>query len=380
MRLTGSMTEIESRAAGYVWQLLRFANASPRSKSCFLHTLQNAGYVLAITESSRILIQIDTADKLEITDSKGLVIPPGNADAPSLVVLSNQSIEQTLFPGITDPSEPAGMTVGERWVVLDGLAFASPRFAKKYWSEVAFSRHCAKDLPIRVTENGCLLGIELLYGWEEEEEAQLRLIQIARVFGSSDMLPETAQDIESLAWSDFTRGLLGARPTLDNWSFANHLKSLAAPAAASVLVLGSYRVDSAIEEAATALRGLGYTPILLRDAPDLPFQTNTEKFLAGVMCSAFVVVVDTEPSGHLSELTHLLDLRLRPVLVLRHKMDPSSCFLEDRIKTDPLFRVAAMPAFSPQSIAGLTAWARTEMEQRVKDLNGINHWRSRASS
>ena len=368
------MNDLESRTRRYALQLLRFAQSVPRSDDCFVHTLQNAAYVVTVTDGSGLLIHVATEAKLEVGDGHGGVIPAGTPEAPRFVAIRG-SIERVMFPGVSRTDGPAGVTVGSRWMVMTGVAFASPQFAARHWSDAPFYRHCAEELPLRVTTTGDMLGVDLLYGWEDHEKPQSRLLEIVRIFGWSAMLPADDQGIEDLVWNDFSHGLPGRGVQQPAWSFAKFLKTLEAPANETVLLLGSYHTGESFDEAAAALRELGYSPFALRDAPDISFQTNTEKFLAGVMCSAFVVVVDTHPSGHFSELTHLLALRLRPVIVLRHQASPPSWFQEDRIRTDDLFRVVVEPRFSARSLAEHVQWARATMMDRVKTLNAVNHWR-----
>jgi hypothetical protein len=143
------MTDIEIRAQCYALQLIRFAQSAPKSEECFLHTLQNAAYLVMAADGTRILIQAATAAKLEIKDGHGTLLLPGTAESPRVVSIHG-SIEKVLFPGVQCSDDPAGITIITRWVVMDGLAFASPAFNKRYWSDERFYRHCAEDLPLRV--------------------------------------------------------------------------------------------------------------------------------------------------------------------------------------------------------------------------------------
>src|ERR1035437_9728200 len=158
-----AMTDLESRTRRYTLQLLRFAQSVPKSDECFVHTLQNAAYVLTVTDASGLLIHVATEAKLEVGDGHGAVIPAGTPEAPRFVAIRG-SIERVMFPGISITNGPAGMTIGSRWTVMKGVAFASPQFATRYWSDTPFYRHCAEELPLRVTATGDMLGIALLYG------------------------------------------------------------------------------------------------------------------------------------------------------------------------------------------------------------------------
>lgn len=373
-----TQTDAVNFARCYSRQLIRFAQSAPASNKCFLHTLQNTAYVVIAMDATNLLVHLATEDKLEVGDGRGGVLSPGTPEEPRELLLRG-SVEEALFPGIRiSPSSSAGITVNQRWLILEGLAFCNPAFAGRYWKNERFYRHCAEDLPLRVTPNGDVLGIDLLYGWEEYEAPRTRLLEVIRIFGSQCPLPNEDIGIEDLAWSDFAHGIPSGRktPRETDWSFGSFLKSLEAPASKTVLLLGSYQSPTALDEATNAFAELGYNPITLRDAPDLPFQTTDEKFLAGVICSAFVVIVDTVPSGHLSELTLLLNLRFRPVIILRQDASPASWFQEDRVQTDDLFRVVVEPSFTGRNLAEHAKWAQATVANRIKKINAVNRGRN----
>ena len=105
------MTDAESRARRYAWQLLRFAQSAPKSEECFLHTLQTAAYLAVVTDGTRLLIHAATQAKLDVEDGRGGVIPPGTPGSPCVVPIRG-SVEKVLFPGVRTSDGPAGITIG----------------------------------------------------------------------------------------------------------------------------------------------------------------------------------------------------------------------------------------------------------------------------
>jgi hypothetical protein len=72
----------------------------------------------------------------------------------------------------------------------------------------------------------------------------------------------------------------------------------------AVLVLGSYSDSGSarLEEIRHHLRGLGYDAVLLRDMPDQAAQIREQKLVTYGSLVRFVVMDDSERSGHLAEL------------------------------------------------------------------------------
>ena len=88
--------------------------------------------------------------------------------------------------------------------------------------------------------------------------------------------------------------------------------------------------------------------------------------MAGVLCSCFIIVLDSEASGHIAELRDLLHDRMRPVIILRHKQaKPSTAFLEDSIAIDDNVRVAEVSDISNIELLPHIEWAKDKVATRI---------------
>ena len=74
----------------------------------------------------------------------------------------------------------------------------------------------------------------------------------------------------------------------------------------AVLCLGSYSKSGLHElrKVFDSLAALGYEPVLLSEIPDREAQTLDQKLVMAASLSSFVVLVDSEKAGQLSELVH----------------------------------------------------------------------------
>lgn len=159
------------------------------------------------------------------------------------------------------------------------------------------------------------------------------------------------------------------------WSFTDFLKTLKEPIKHNVLLLGSHKSENDFMKLQSALKLLGYNGFLLKDSPDLPIQSNLEKLYAAIICSSFIIVVDKEASGHIAELSHLLSIRFRPVIILRNESYPSTSFLEDKLLTDDYFKIAIISDISADRLLPYIQWAKEKIEKQIVNFNKINYWR-----
>jgi hypothetical protein len=229
-------------------------------------------------------------------------------------------------------------------------------------------------IPFRVTGSGSLIALNLLHGFEERGERQEQVLEYVKVFSDAGIIPRTETAIRDLAFHDFLAAFTKSEE-LSSWSFSEFLAALAGPLERNVLLLGSYREPTDFERLKGVLSSFGYNGLLLRDAPDLPNQTNLEKLVTAIVLSRFVIVIDTQPSGHLAEVMQLLQMRFKPVIILRFGDKPSTWFVEDKIRTDDYFRVEVVPSISEQSLLPALSWAKAKTERQTAALNSINHWR-----
>ena len=300
--------------------------------------------------------------------SKGPLILPRSVD---------QSLETILFPDAPQDATPI-IVVDAKNASIVWVGFANSNYAAKYWRDTkwtALTRDADTVIPFRISPRGSFLGVGLRYGYKLAGERREQSIEFVKVFGSSALLPQTLSAVRDEAFKDFFVTISKPQEQGHSWSFSKFLRDFKEPLGNSVLLLGSYREESVYDQLKRVLSSFGYTGFMLSDSWDLEVQTNMEKLLAGVICSNFIIVVDDQPSGHIAELGKLLELRLRPTIIVRREGSPATHFLEDSIAMDDLFKVYDQSDLGPTALAPLISWARNKMRDRVLKLNEFNKWR-----
>lgn len=335
-------------------------------------------FVACKDPTGRLLIQVHSASAQSILTINDVEHRYQASMGPLIVSYStDRSLESTLFPNAPQDATPV-LNIDAIGVSMQWLGFANSEYAAKYWGDIdwtAIALDADAVIPFRIGPNASFLGVALLYGYEVGNERHEQSIEYVKAFGSSAMLPQTLSALRDEAFRDFFITITRPQETTPSWSFTDFLKGLKESVGNNVLLLGSYREESVYEQLKQVLSSFGYTGFMLRDALDLAVQTNTEKLIAGIMCSSFIMVVDDKPSGHIAEIGKLLDLRLRPTIVVRREARPSTHFLEDSLVMDDLFKVHDLSDLSPTALAPHIQWARGVMRHRERKLNDINRWR-----
>jgi len=311
-------------------------------------------------------------------------ISPVSRDLPYFLEKHNLSaIEKFMFQQ-DDRGNTVSINVNEKNFILDGLSFSNKEYNEKYWKNATFYRNCAGTIPFAVGPQGGILGLDLLWGSELNGKRQERLFEFVRIFGNKKMIPLSIKEIRDMAFRDFRHCVpkIGKEsvPKIgkeqDEFSFTNFIQNLSTPVDQNVLILGSYKNSkSKFEKLKIVLKELGYNGFLLSDSPDLPIQTNQEKLFAGIIYSSFVIVVEDEASGHIAELTTMLQFNFRPVIIIRSEDVPATHFLEDKILTNDFFKVASFKEITAVEILPFISWARKIITEQIKNLNSINKWR-----
>jgi len=305
----------------------------------------------------------------------GKTLSPISGGGPGFLIAQNlPSIAQVLFPQ-DDKRTSVSITIGNAHVVLDGLAFSSKEYNDKYWADAKFYRNCAGSIPFMVTSAGAILGLDLLWGTELGGQRQERRFEFIKMYGS-ETLPKETRQLQDDAFRDVGHVLPKLGKELDRWSFTDFLNKLRTPIETNVLLLGSYHSEEEFDKLKAALNLLGYNGFLLKDSPDLPIQSNLEKLYSAIICSYFIIVLDKKASGHIAELRDMLQLRFRPVIVIRDTEKPTTAFLEDRLLTDDYFRVAIIKDISSQALLPYIKWAKGIVDKQIRNFNAINNWRS----
>jgi hypothetical protein len=375
---------LEALAKAYYSALQDMVDAIPKD-SALPEWLRDPSFVIASSDvRGRTALQLFSRDKMPRLTVGNDEASPASETEPGFVIARRvEDLDNFLFPR-DDPESTPCMTIGSNTqtgqmnMALIGLAFSSKSYNDKYWANAKFYRNCGGNIPFTVKASGCLLGLNLLWGTEDQGERKEILFEFIKVFGSIRLVPRTKDAISDAVFRDLlgAAGILKPGIKTTEWSFSTFLRSIESSIESSVLLLGSYTTDERLEQLRDAMAPLGYHGFLLRDVPDVEMQTNEEKLVAGLICSRFVVVVDDSPSGHIAELSTLLKIRFRPVLIVRKSDSPSTAFLEDQIQGDDLFKVCRIESVCTQEIVPLIAWANKTLESRVKSLNRVNAWRN----
>jgi len=338
--------------------------------------LRNPSFVIACSDiGGRFAIDIISHDNIHNIIFKGNHLRHNSSEEPIFLIEQNlPSIAQMLFPQ-DDKGALVSITIDMPHVILNGMAFSSKKYNDKYWLNAKFYRKCAGSIPFIVTPTGSMLGLDLLWGAELEGQRQERIFEFVKIYGS-ETLPNGEQKIRDDAFCDIGCIIPKLGKELNGWSFSTFLNNLKTPIETNVLILGSYDSEADFVQLKSALKILGYNGFLLKDSPDLPIQSNLEKLFSGIICSCYIIVLDKKASGHIAELSHMLQFRFRPVIVLRDTNKPSTSFLEDKLFTDEYFRVAIMKDISPQLLLPHIKWARGIIDKQIKNFNALNYWRS----
>jgi hypothetical protein len=337
--------------------------------------LVDPGLAIAYSDPSRrhVLRLTSRAECSEIEVAGDVLSVEGYTSFRPVGLMGDVSIERFLFPNVEDHDKPI-FHFSDCDLALRNLAFSETSYAEKYWRGAPYTVFMGGKIPFRVTGSGSLIALNLLHGFEERGERQEQVLEYVKVFSDAGIIPRTETAIRDLAFHDFLAAFTKSEE-LSSWSFSEFLAALAGPLERNVLLLGSYREPTDFERLKGVLSSFGYNGLLLRDAPDLPNQTNLEKLVTAIVLSRFVIVIDTQPSGHLAEVMQLLQMRFKPVIILRFGDKPSTWFVEDKIRTDDYFRVEVVPSISEQSLLPALSWAKAKTERQTAALNSINHWR-----
>lgn len=287
-------------------------------------------------------------------------------------------VERELFPYIPEGPLKPTIKVSKPNIAFHNFCFCTPEYKKKYWQKIKYPMLGGdSNVPFDVTHDGLLIGMNLLHGLEVDGKRNEKYIEFVLIFGNSNLIPRDNAGVRDIAFAAFSTIVTGKKDK-QQWSFTEFLNSLKAPVEQNVLLLGSYtseQDEKDFEKLKSCLASFRHNGFMLKDARDLAIQSNDEKLFAAIMCSCFIIVLDTQPSGHLVELQELLTKRFRPVIIIRHKAEPSTAFLEDKILTDNYFRVAVMSEISETELLPHIKWAKEKVRTQIDRYNKINSWR-----
>lgn len=339
--------------------------------------LSDVSFIIACSDKKgKVSLELVSRKNFDRITINGNEARPQSKSEPGLILSHNiPSLTDFLFDQ-DDKSKTVSMNIEVAYFVLEGFAFSNKEYNEKYWKDAKFVRNCAGSIPFDVGANGSMNAIDILWGYELGGYRQERLFNFLKLYGSKKLIPNTQREIQDEAFRDFWLVSPEKCKVEPTWSFTDFLSDLKTPVENNVLLLGSYKSESDFSQLKDELKELGYNGFLLKDSPDLPIQSNIEKLVSAIICSAFVIVIDKEASGHIAELNHMLQFRWRPVIVLRETAKPATAFLEDTLLTDSNFRVAILDEISKHTLIPHIKWAKKLVNNKIGNLNAINSWRN----
>jgi hypothetical protein len=144
----------------------------------------------------------------------------------------------------------------------------------------------------------------------------------------------------------------------------------------AVLVLGSYSAEGLVrlKRIAGALTDIGYDPVLLSDVPDQEAQTLSQKMVMVGSLSRFVVIDDTEKSGHLNEL-ELCKINGWLTVILRAAGYGSSAMTAGAsVLSNVILETRYDPTELDASMATAVAWLEGKRKEVGRRLSDVYPW------
>ncbi len=365
-------------AREYHRSLVGLLDAIPRRSHGFVPAcISRTAFVIAVADpTGRYSVEFLGRDQHKTLNINGKVAHPSSQHEPGFIVNESTSrLESVVFPGTTDDSPVTQRVSGH--VAFLGLSFASSEFVEHHKPEGFHAQFVGGAVPFQVERHGSLLAVNVVNGYVVNGQPKVKCIEWLKVLGSQDIVPTCEMAVRELAIVDLSSAILEVPNAKPHWNFKDFLSELKGPVDQSVLLLGSYSesTEGRFREASAALEQLGYSPFLLKDSPDLPIQRNIEKLFAAVMFSSFVVIIDDHASGHIAELSALLQFQFRPMIIVRRIMAPATSFLEDGVLTNDSCRVEILDELTAATLTPAIRWAREWSASQESRLNEINTWR-----
>lgn len=298
-----------------------------------------------------------------------------------ITIDGKNKIEEVLFsilPHVT--VKPFAIINGN--MHMRSLTFSTIDYKNIYLNMPIIKFQNEMNVPFYIKHNGLFVGTNILYVSEYNKKLLEQYFEYIVIFGNKSLIPKNEEEIKDFIYSSCISGLFDQDINFDS-SFTDVLKNIKGAVEENVLLLGSFKSESNktyFKELKKTFAEYGYNAFLLSDSPDVAIQTNIEKMITACIASGFVVILDNEASGHIAEMTKLLDLRLRPTIILRFKDDPATAFLEDSIRTDEMFNISKISKISKSEVEPLIKWAKDKMQKRKQSFNSINSWRNEESS
>jgi hypothetical protein len=145
----------------------------------------------------------------------------------------------------------------------------------------------------------------------------------------------------------------------------------------SVLLLGSYDEAGKARLAAieASLIKNGYSPVLIKNVPDIEHYDISQKVTAvGTICK-FVIIDDSSPSGHLTEIEICRVNRWATILLRENGAGASWMSAGVSITSNVMCEEAYTIDTLDSIVEKITSWAESKIEELKKRLNELYPWR-----
>ena len=147
----------------------------------------------------------------------------------------------------------------------------------------------------------------------------------------------------------------------------------------SVMVLGKDTGEhlERLREIAGVLENLGYHVYLAKEEPDRPGETVMQKVLRFALSSKFVLVENTDPSGHLYEFPHVAKMAECVVVVLQEAGKGATWMFEDGYSRHRHWRkFEYAPGQLKETVIRAARWAEDFVKEFSKQQRASLPWLS----
>lgn len=145
----------------------------------------------------------------------------------------------------------------------------------------------------------------------------------------------------------------------------------------SVLVLGKDTADAMIrlKSIADELSSLGYFPYIIKEQPDKPGEGVIQKVMRFALSSKFVVVENTDPSGHLYEVPHVAKAAECITVVLQETGKGATWMFEDGYaKHNHWHKQEYEPGHLAEAVKSGAQWAETFFAEYATHQRAVLPW------
>jgi hypothetical protein len=145
----------------------------------------------------------------------------------------------------------------------------------------------------------------------------------------------------------------------------------------SVLVLGKDTGASMkrLKTIASILENSGHYVYIIKEQPDRPGESVIQKVLRYALLSRFVVIENTEPSGHLYEVPHVAKMAECVTSVLQEDGKGATWMFEDAYGKSKVWKkFSYKPKELPQVVAKAAMWAHKTLDDFSRHQKKVLPW------